>query len=70
MGVASLTVTKEARHLDELFQNKVVGVARRVVARREAKAMLRAQAETVRGGRGDSNQSVWLSFCLSTLRVD
>ena len=47
VGVTAQTVTKEARHLDELFQSKVVNVARRIVARQEAKALLRAHAETV-----------------------
>ena len=47
VGVTAQTVTKEARHLDELFQTKVVNVARRIVARQEVKTLLRAHAESV-----------------------
>lgn len=48
VGVASQRITKDACHLNDLFQVKIVSVARRMVARQEAKALLRSHAETVR----------------------
>ena len=47
LGVAMIKSQKEVTHLDELYTSRVMVVARRLVARQEAKSMMKMQMENV-----------------------
>ena len=47
LGVGSIMTHKGACHLDDLYQAKVLNVARKLVARQEAKSLMRLQMENV-----------------------
>ena len=47
LGVGSIMTHKGACHLDDLYQTKVLNVARRLVAKQETKSLMRLQMENV-----------------------
>lgn len=48
LGVASIRTHNQFEHIEELYNSRVLVVARRLTARQEAKSLMRLQMENVR----------------------